>query len=229
MHWFLKFILGMKLHMFRTVPLSIIRSFSLYTQQCYKSYRFADSLRAGSGWNGVILGMVLNMFQTVPFSTIISSSLYTQQWYMSHRSADSLQAGSGWNGVPSWSCSQAVSKPVWFITLLCVQWRTPDDGQRNCVKHVEYHSKNNSIPSWSCSQAVRKHVWHIPLLCVQWKTPDDGQRNCPKHVEFHSKNKFEKLVHLVGFIIRNQRIPSWFVLLNIINKWQLWAKEFILQ
>jgi hypothetical protein len=31
----------------------------------------------------------------------------------------------------------------------------------------------------------------------------DGQRNCPKHVEFNSKNKFEKLVHLVGFIIRN--------------------------
>jgi hypothetical protein len=24
-----------------------------------------------------------------------------------------------------------------------------------------------------------------------------------KHVEFHSKNKFEKLAHLVGFIIRN--------------------------
>ena len=34
------------------------------------------------------------------------------------------------------------------------------------------------------------------------KNPDDGQRNCPKHVEFYSKNKFEKLVHLVGFIIR---------------------------
>ena len=33
-------------------------------------------------------------------------------------------------------------------------------------------------------------------------TPDDGQRNCPKHVEFNSKNKFEKLVHLVGFVIR---------------------------
>jgi len=27
-------------------------------------------------------------------------------------------------------------------------------------------------------------------------------RNCTKHVEFYSKNKFEKLVHLVGFIIR---------------------------
>jgi hypothetical protein len=60
----------------------------------------------------------------------------------------------------------------------------------------------NAVPSWSCSQAVRKPVWHIPLLCVQWKTPDGGQRNCPKHVEFNSKNKFEKLVHLVGFIIR---------------------------
>jgi len=50
--------------------------------------------------------------------------------------------------------------------------------------------------------ALTKPVWHIPLLCVQWKTPDDGQRNYLKHVAFYSKNKFEKLVHLVGFIIR---------------------------
>jgi hypothetical protein len=57
--------------------------------------------------------------------------------------------------------------------------------------------------SWSCSQVVRKPVWHIPLLCVQWKTTDDGLRNCPKHVLFHSKNKFEKLVHVVGFMIGN--------------------------
>jgi len=50
---------------------------------------------------------------------------------------------------------------------------------------------------------VSKSVWHTPLLCVySEKTPDDGQRNCPKHVEFYSKNKFEKLMHLVGFIIR---------------------------
>ena len=34
------------------------------------------------------------------------------------------------------------------------------------------------------------------------KSPDDGQRNCQKHVEFYYKNKFEKLVYLVGFIIR---------------------------
>ena len=37
--------------MFRTVPLSIIGSFSLYTQEWYMSYRFADNLRAGSGRN----------------------------------------------------------------------------------------------------------------------------------------------------------------------------------
>jgi len=38
--------------------------------------------------------------------------------------------------------------------------------------------------------------------CCVYSTPDDGQKTCPKHVEFYSKNKFEKLVHLVGFIIR---------------------------
>ena len=37
--------------MFQIVPLSIIMSVSLYTQQWYMSCRFADSLRAGSGRN----------------------------------------------------------------------------------------------------------------------------------------------------------------------------------
>jgi len=39
--------------MFRTVSLSIIRISLLYTQQWYMSYRFADSLRAGSGRNEI--------------------------------------------------------------------------------------------------------------------------------------------------------------------------------
>jgi nuclear pore complex protein Nup62 len=33
----------------------------------------------------------------------------------------------------------------------------------------------------------------------------DGQRNSPKNVEFHFQNKFEKLMHLVGFIVRKKR------------------------
>ena len=34
----------------------------------------------------------------------------------------SFRAGPGWNSVPSWSCSNAVYKPVWHIPLLSVQW-----------------------------------------------------------------------------------------------------------
>jgi hypothetical protein len=73
------------------------------------------------------------MFQTVPLSIIRSYSLYTQQWYV----------------VPSWSCccSKAVYKPVWHIPLLSVQWITPDDGQRNCLKHVDFYSKSKSEKS----------------------------------------------------------------------------------
>jgi hypothetical protein len=39
------------------------------------------------------------------------------------------------------SCSWGVYKPVWHIPLRCVRWETPDDGHRNCPKHVEFHSK----------------------------------------------------------------------------------------
>jgi len=42
---------------------------------------------------------------------------------------------------------------------------------------------------------------HTIAVCTV-KTPDDGRRNSPKLVEFYSKNKFEKLVRLVGFIMR---------------------------
>ena len=105
------------------------------------------------------------MFRTVPLSIIKSFSLCTQQWYMSY---------------------------------LC---------------HTGF-----ATPSWFCSQAVRKPVWHIPLLRVQWKTPYEGRRNCPKHVEFYSKSRFEKLVHLVSFIIRSVLIlwTSWIIQLFLV-------------
>ena len=105
---------------------------------------------------------------------------------------------------------------------LFLEWNSTCFGQFLCPSSGVFHCTHTSgvchtglltateqdqnriaVPSLSCSQAVNRPVWPIPLACVQWKTPDDGQRNCPKHVEFHSKNKFEKLVHLVGFIIRN--------------------------
>jgi len=82
------------------------------------------------------------MFRTVPLSIIRSFSLYTQQWYICR-------------------------------TGLLTACEQDQDGT-------------------------------IAVCTV--KTPDDGQRNCPKHVDFHCKNKFEKLVHLVGFIIRILRL-----------------------
>jgi hypothetical protein len=78
---------------------------------------------------------------------------------MSYSFADSLQAGSGWKFHPG---------PA---------------GKLSTKLYDIYHS---------CMYSA--------------KTPDDGQRNSPKHVEFHSKNKFEKLVHLVGFIIRKSEL-----------------------
>jgi hypothetical protein len=59
MHQFLKLILEIKLYMFRTVPLSIIRGYSLYTQQWYMSYKSVDSFRAGSGCSILILLLLL--------------------------------------------------------------------------------------------------------------------------------------------------------------------------
>jgi hypothetical protein len=51
----------------------------------------------------------------------------------------------------------------------------------------------------SCLQTC---MTYASAECTVNKTPDDGQRNCSKHLAFHSQNKFEKLVHLVGFIIK---------------------------
>ena len=167
--------------MFRTVPLSIIRCFSLYTQQWYMSYRFADSLRTGSGpnWSGSAAAAEPNRF--------------CQQTCMTYYSRT--------KPFHSLSCSQAVSKPVWHTVAEPNQFC-----QQICIT---YCSRTKPVPSWSCSQAVSKPVWHITLLCVQWKTPDDGQRNCPKYVEFYSKSKFEELVHVVSFIIRIYHDARW--------------------
>ena len=55
-----------------------------------------------------------------------------------------------------------------LYVLLCVQYKTPDDGQRNCLKHVEFYSKNKfeklvhlngkSVPlkAWSGPEGSRK-------------------------------------------------------------------------
>ena len=151
--------------MFRTVPLSIIKSFSLNTQQWCMSY----SLRAGSGrWN-----------ETLHVSD--SSSVHHQEFFTVHRTiVYAIQLASRirtleWNSTcfgqflcPS-SRGFTVHTAMVYVIQVCWQPASQPDQDETAVL------------SWSCSQAV----WHVSLLCVQWKTPDDGQRKCPKHVEFY--------------------------------------------
>jgi hypothetical protein len=172
--------------MFRTVSLSIIRSFSLYTQQWYTSYRFADSLRAGSGWNAVSDSSFVNHQE---FFNVHTAMVYVIQF--------------------CWQLASRIRMERSFGQFLCQSSGVFHCTHSSGIRHTglltacEHDHDRTTVPSGSCLQAVSERVWHIPLLCVQWKTPDDGQRNCLKHVDFHSKNKFEKLLHLVGFIIRN--------------------------
>jgi len=129
------------------------------------------------------------MFRTVPLSIIRSFSLYTQQWCMSY----SLRAGSGRN------CSQAVSKSVWHIPLLCVQWETPDDGQRNCPKHVEFYSRNTFeklvhlvsfyYKNLSSTCFVQVIVHQQDVISGHWTFI------CSKHVQNNYSIFFTNLIH----------------------------------
>jgi hypothetical protein len=92
--------------------------------------------------------MKLYMFRTIPLSIIRSYSPYTQQWYMSYMFVESFRA------FPSWSCSKAVCMTYTFAEC----------------------TMNNS--------------W--------WWTEELSETS---RVSF--QNKFEKLVHVVGFIIRH--------------------------
>jgi len=74
-----------------------------------------------------------------------SSSVHHQQFFTVHTAMVYVIQDQDGTAVPSWSCSQAVSKPLWHTPMLCVQWKTPDDGQRNCPKHVEFQYKNKFV------------------------------------------------------------------------------------
>jgi len=64
----------MKLYMFRTIPLPIIKSF-----HCTHGNVICHSEIFTNGY----FAMELYMFRTIPLSIIRSFSLYTRQWYTS--------------------------------------------------------------------------------------------------------------------------------------------------
>ena len=88
------------------------------------------------------------MFRTAPLSIIRTFSLYTQQWYRSYRFCWQLASCQSM----TYNIAKMSAERVWHIPSLCVQWKTPDDGQRNCPKRVEFYSKNKfceiSASSW---------------------------------------------------------------------------------
>jgi hypothetical protein len=98
---------------------------------------------------------------------------------------------------PSWSCSQAVYKTVWHIPLLCVQWKTPDDGHRNCPKHVDFHGSILILLA-SCIRNCMTCTIAVCTVKNSWWWTEELPQIC----RFWFQNKFAKLVHLVGFIIK---------------------------
>ena len=74
------------------------------------------------------------MFRTVPLSIIMSFSMYTQQWCVSYRFAELRP-----------DPARKLTASLYDIYHCCVYSENiPDDGQRNCPKHVEFYSKNTS-------------------------------------------------------------------------------------
>jgi hypothetical protein len=58
--------------------------------------------------------------------------------------------------IPSWSCTQAVVILVQHMPVPNLQWKTPDDGQRNCAKRVEFRTRINLEISASVGFIVKK-------------------------------------------------------------------------
>jgi len=108
------------------------------------------------------------MFRTVPLS-IIRSFHCTNSSGINHTACEQDQDGAGSVLI------LLASKPVWHIPLLCVQWKIPDDGQRNCPKHVEFCSKKNSeisASSWFyCKKLSRCTItWTSDSPWFQYET-----------------------------------------------------------
>ena len=88
---------------------------------------------------------------------------------------------------------------------LFLEWNSTCFGQYLCPSSGVFHCTHSNTYRFADSLLANSQHNLYVFLCVQCQTPDDGQRCCPKHVEFDSKNKFEKLLHLLGIIIRMGR------------------------
>ena len=149
----------------------------------------------------------------------LNYKLYYQQLHLKYLCSLArywLQAPWGWHDSAE-TCRNMIICEI-IVHLLVIIWRSVDRASwkiliikpTRCTNfsHVFFGIKRymfRTVPlSIIRSFSLYTRQWYTSywLLCVQWKTPDDIQWNCPKQVEFYFKNKFEKLVHLVSFIVR---------------------------
>jgi hypothetical protein len=140
---------------------------------------------------------LLYMFRVVPPPIIRSAyNCIYSIWYLSDRYCYLPLSLKSWNwfecAVGGVGCGWR-----WLWVALAVGGVTPPTARSNQNQDQDGTAFH---PDPACKLSANLYDTYL-LLCVQWKTTDDGQRKCLKHVEFHSENKFEKLVHLVGFII----------------------------
>ena len=132
----------------------------------------------------------LYMFRAVPLPIIRSFSLYIRHWYMSCRFDDSFQARPGWN----WFYSVAGG----YIPVPNVQWKIPDDGQRNCPKHVEFRDKNKFGKLVRLVGFIKKKVNRLTQdkmtrVYAIWNSSvlDDGQNEWPDTLWEYFKENFK--------------------------------------
>jgi hypothetical protein len=91
--------------------------------------------------SSVYLHKLLYMFQTVPLPIIMSTKLYIQHQLLSNQYCCPLLSWMRW--APSHPWWQEAAVLVWQYLVLYVQFCAPDDGWRNCLKHVEQFMEIN--------------------------------------------------------------------------------------
>ena len=76
------------------------------------------------------------------------------------------------------------SNPAWNLPVPNVQWKTPDDGQRRCPKHVEFYNKISvgflthlvGCFIWSTRKTVN-NLQQFVLSCTRYITQVSGKNN----------------------------------------------------
>jgi len=130
--------------MFRTVPLSITRSFTLYTQQWYVSY----SMRAGSGRNcSSVLILLTSCQQTCMTCIIAVCTVKNSTWW-----AEEL----------SETCTALFQKEIWDISASSHFYckNNHQDSELQITRCLVCGCKGSY--TWLCG-GMRQYVWSPSL------------------------------------------------------------------